>query len=489
MKRTFLVTLLVISTLSQIPAVAQLNVSDSIDVFIKNQMKAASIPGLQLAVVRNGKIVKNSTYGMANLEHAIPANGETLFPINSVTKAFVGVAVMQLAEEGKLNVNDPLSKYLDSLPASWQQITLKQVLSHTSGLPDIVDENEMVFGGGERAAWKRVTALPIDFKPGEKFAYNQTGYVAIGKIINKLSGMHFTKFIAERQFKPAGMVRTRFGDSFDVVPNSGGAYTMLKMVDGDFVRMASPGISYIQFPEFYRTAAGIMSTSTDMANWIIALKDGRLLKNNASIETMFTAAVLNNGEIAGFNGLTNGYALGWPTVTRAEHPAVGPVGGGRNALFIYLKDDLSIVILSNLMRSNPERFIDEIAGYYINDMHEANGFGLSPALKRLRAELLKVGFENAFASYKRLKPSITLNEQEVNAWGYQLLSQKQAKNAQAIFLLNTQLYPKSANVYDSLAEIAEILENKPMAIANYKKVLAIDPDHKNAAERLKILLK
>lgn len=469
---------------------AQLTVSDSIDVFIKNIMQQRNIPALQLAVVHQGKIAKVSTYGTSNLENAISANQQTLFQINSITKAFVGVAIMQLAEQGKLNINDPISKYLDSLPSAWQPLTLKQLLSHTSGLPDILDEDEMVFGGGEKAAWKRVITLPMVFKPGERFMYNQTGYVVLGKIINKLSGMHFTKFIIDGQFKAAGMKLTRFGDSYDVVPNSAGAYTLFKMVDGDFVRNNSPGIAYIQFPDFYRTAAGIMSTAEEMANWIIALKDGRLLKQQESITTLFTPASLNNGKIGGFNGLTNGYALGWPTVTREEHPAVGPVGGGRNGLFVYLKDDLSIVVLTNLMGSNPERFIDEIAGYYINEMHETNGFGLPKDIKRLRSELLRNGFENSLViaeGLKRKEPTIDLNENAINAWGYQLLAQKENKKALAIFQLNTKLYPASANAYDSLAEIFEVLENKTEALANYKKVLALDPENKNATIRIKAL--
>ncbi len=489
-KRIFIFITLIIYCLLPMFSNAQLAVSDSIDVFIKNKMKQRSIPALQLAVIKGGKLVKATAFGTANLEHEVPVNEQTLFSINSITKAFVGVAIMQLAEDGKLNVNDPISKHLDSLPLNWQKLTLKQLLSHTSGLPDIIDEDEMVFGGGEQAAWKRVMTLPMLFNPGEKFMYNQTGYVALGKIITKLSGMHFTQFIAQRQFNPAGMKRTRFGDSYDVVPNSAGAYTMFKMVNGDFVRNESPGIAYIQFPEFYRTAAGIMSTAEEMGKWIIALQDGQLLKQKSSLEILFSPALLNNGKISGFNALTNGYALGWPTVTRSEHPAVAAVGGGRNGLFVYLKDDLSIVVLTNLMGSNPDRFIDEIAGYYINEMHEANGFGLPLGVKKLRAELINKGFKDAHSIVKALKskePTIDLNEQAINAWGYQLLAQKQLDKAVAIFKLNTQLYPASANAFDSLGEIFEVMENKEEALISYKKVMALDPANKNAAARIKLL--
>jgi CubicO group peptidase (beta-lactamase class C family) len=396
-----------------------------------------------------------------------------------------------LAEEGKLKITDPIAMYLDSLPAAWQKITLQQVLSHTSGLPDIIDEDEMILGHGiEKLALQKVKALPMEFNTGDKFSYNQTGYVLLGQIINKLSGMHFTQFIEERQFKVAGMHLTRFGDSYDVVPNTAGAYRMTKMVDGELTMNPAPGIAYIQFPLFYRTAAGILSTAGDMGNWIIALKEGKLLKNKASVETMWKPAMLNNGKIGGFNGLTNGYALGWPTVTRDEHPAVGAVGGGRSALFIYLKDDLSIVVFTNLMGGNPDQFIDEIAGYYIPEMHEANGFGLAPNLKKLRAELLKKGFDKAVAIAADLKKQDTafrLEENSINAWGYQLLNQKKIAEALNIFKLNTILYPGSANTYDSYAEVLEIAGNKQDALINYKKSIQLNPNNKNAAEQIKRL--
>nr|WP_199078521.1 serine hydrolase domain-containing protein [Pedobacter sp. ASV19] len=354
----------------------QTSTSDSVDTFLKSVMQKRHIPALQIAIIRGGKIIKNATFGTANLEYNIKANKETIFSVNSITKAFVGVAVMQLVEEHKLKITDQLSLYLDSLPDSWKNITLQQVLTHTSGLPDLLDEEEQVMGhNDEQEAMKKVKSLPIEFKPGQKFHYNQTGYVLVGQIITKLSGMHFTRFIEERQFKVAGMELTRFGDSYDVIPNYAGAYTMTRQKGDGFVKNSTPGHAYMQFPVFFRTAAGIQSTASDMANWIIALKSGKLLHNQVSIDLLWSPAILTNGKIGGFNRLTNGYALGWPTVTRDEHPAVAPVGGGRSALFIYLKDDLSIVVLTNLLQGNPDQFIDEIAGYYIPEMKEANRLG------------------------------------------------------------------------------------------------------------------
>jgi tetratricopeptide (TPR) repeat protein len=353
------------------------------------------------------------------------------------------------------------------------------------------DADGMIMGkGDEQLAMAEITKQPLALKTGEKFSYNQTGYVLLGQIITKLSGMHFTRFIEKGQFEVAGMKLTRFGDSYDVIPNSAGSYTLTKQKGEQFIRNDKPGVAYIQFPEFYRTAAGILSTATDMANWIIALKSGKLLKEKSSIETMWTPATLNNGQIAGFNRLTNGYALGWPTVTREEHPAVAPVGGGRSAVFVYLKDDLSIVVLSNLMGGNPDQFIDEIAGFYIPDMKAENGFGLSPSLKKLNAALKKTGFDKpalAMANLRKAERGFTLTENELNGWGYQLLSQKRFKEALSIFKMNAGMYPKSANAFDSLAEMLEAMGEQEAALLNYKKSLALDAGNKNAAERIKAL--
>ncbi|WP_029288694.1 serine hydrolase [Pedobacter sp. R20-19] len=486
----FLLSLSLINVSTQ---AQHLTASDSIDVFLKNKMQQRRIPGLQIAVIRNGQIIKNNTFGKANLEYNIDATNETVFSINSITKAFVGIAIMQLSEEDKLKITDPLSVHLDSLPDAWRNITIQQVLSHISGLPDIMDADEQVLGhNDEREAMRKVKALPIEFQPGEKFSYNQTGYVLLGQMITKLSGMHFTKFIEDRQFKVSGMKLTRFGDSYDVIPNYAGAYTLTKQMGDRFIRNKTPGHAYMQFPIFFRTAAGIQSTATDLGNWIIALKSGKLLKKPASIDLLWTPAKLNNGKTCGFNLLTNGYALGWPTVTRKEHPAVGPVGGGRSALFVYLKDDLSIVILTNLMQGNPDQLIDEVAGYYIPDMHEANGFGLPANLKKLRTELLKQGFDRGITVVTQLKkkdPTFQVNENELNSWGYQLVSQKNLPAALSIFKLNVVLYPGSANAFDSLAEAYEIMNNQVEALINYKKSLALNPKNKNAADRIQALTK
>jgi CubicO group peptidase (beta-lactamase class C family) len=338
-------------------------------------MQKRRIPGLQLAVVRHGRIVLRGAYGLANIQDSVPVTDETLFTLNSITKAFTGVAVMQLVEDGRLDLDAPVSRYLDSLPAAWRVATIRQLLTHTSGLPDIMDSDaRMISDAGDDSAWAKVLTLPIESSPGAQFRYNQLNYLLLGRIIDKLSGQPFTRFIESRQFRVVNMPRTArggFGDSRDVVPRSARGYTYLRRMNGEMRRTETLGNVFEEFPPNLRTAAGLSSTATEIARWLIALQQHRLLRQPASLTMLFTPAKLNDGSHAGFSDLLNGYALGWPTVTRPDHPAAAAVGGGRSAVFVYSKDDLAIVVLTNLQGASPESFIDEIAAFYLPSMRAA----------------------------------------------------------------------------------------------------------------------
>ena len=457
---------------------------DPVTAFLKTTMASERIPALQVAVIRHGKIVKLGAYGIANVEHNVPATNESVFSINSCTKAFTGVAVMQLVEAGKLGIDDPISRYVDDLPATWRAITVKQVLTHVSGLPNIIDDKENPIGdGSDASAWATVKTLPLQFPAGERFLYNQTGYVILGKIIDKLSGQPFASFIEQRQFRVAGMLHTRFGDSSDVIPHSAGGYSYLRNEHGTWKKGDKLSAIYVSFPGYFRTAAGILSTADDIAHWLIALQAGKLLQKKESLDILWTSVVLNDGTTGGMSALLNGSALGWPVTTRSEHPAAGPIGGMRSTFFVYPKDDLAVVLLTNLQGANPENFADEVAAYYIPEMHAANGFGLAPQVRRLRSALLQRGFEHAAQVYADLQAGDAQfhpAEDDINTWGYALWARKQPKQAVAVLTLNTQLHPASWNAFDSLGEIQELAGDKPGAIASYRRSLQLKPDNANA---------
>lgn len=338
---------------------------DSVDAFVQQQMQQRRIPGLQLAIVHNGKVIRAGNYGLANVQDSIAVSDQTVFTINSITKAFVGVAILQLQEAGKLQLTAPVSTYLNDLPAAWQRVTLQQLLSHTSGIPDIVDEEEAVMIAPTlEASWKQVLAKPMDFEPGERFSYNQTNYYLLGRVIDTLAGMPFQEYITRGQLYKVGMpytARAGFGATKAVIPHAAAGYTYRKGVLSNL---------FFSFPSALQTAAGMSATAKELGKWIIALQSGQLLNKKESLEALWLPASLTNGKTGGFSRQLNGYAAGWPVIGRAKHPAVAAVGGGRSAVFVYPKENLSIIVLTNLMGGSPEAFIDELAGMVVPAMKE-----------------------------------------------------------------------------------------------------------------------
>ena len=194
----------------------------ALESFIRGEITKRRIPGLQVAVVRHGMIAYHGEFGLANVQDSVPVTRQTTFTINSITKAFVGVAIMQLVDAGKIDLAAPVSRYVDSLPESWRAVTIRQLLTHESGLPDIMNPNTGAMpGDNETAAWAAVQQMPLQSAPGVRFSYNQTNYLLLGKIIHSLSGQVVRRLHCRAmQSFASGMPRTAaagFGDSHDVI--------------------------------------------------------------------------------------------------------------------------------------------------------------------------------------------------------------------------------------------------------------------------------
>ncbi|HKP69618.1 MAG TPA: serine hydrolase [Pyrinomonadaceae bacterium] len=450
--------------------------------FLKREMAERKIPGLQAAVVKDGRIVFLESFGIANIQNSVAVTNKSVFPIFSCTKAFTGVAIMQLVEEGKLDLSAPISKYLDGLPAAWQPVTIRQLLTHISGLPNVIpvlDRETLGFSNGqnEDAVWAKVKELPMEFETGTRFSYNQTNYALLGKIIDKLTGKPFVDVFAERQFDVALMPSTRHGDSRDVIPNMVSTYRFVNGVDGKTFAAPRLVANYVEFPPFRRTASGLNSTAEDLAKWIMALLDGKLLKPE-SRATLWKAGAFNNGH-------ATQWALGWVTKPRPTHSAITATGGTRAAIFVYPEDRAAVVILTNLTNSFPEDIADELAGIY------NPAIAASDPVTALRIQLRKRGFDKALDVYRELKAKdarFNPLENDLNDWAYRLMNGGgKPKEALEIFKLNVFLYPQSANTYDSLADAYNVNGDRPRAIENYKKSLELDPKNKRAAEELKRL--
>ncbi len=323
---------------------------------IQRIMKEQRIPGLQIAVVKDGNIVLSESYGMANVENSVAASRTIRFPLNSASKAFTGVAMMQLAEAGLVDLDSPVSNYLDDLPQAWRGILVRQLLAHTSGLPDIVDRQGSVEGGSEAAAWKVARSRPITAPAGEMFSYNQTNYALLALIISKQSKLPYERFIAERQFAVAEMSLSTFGDSYDLVPNAATIYAYAPRGTSAIDDGNRLSHWFYEIPYGLWAGGGLQTTADDVARWLIALSKGRLI-GQASLRRMWTPEKLNNGT-------AGEWGSGWPILQTTPELQVAGIGGARAAFIVYPDQRLAIIVLTNLAGANPQRFIPQIAEFY-----------------------------------------------------------------------------------------------------------------------------
>jgi CubicO group peptidase (beta-lactamase class C family) len=467
------------------PQTAPARKAAGIDAVVADQMRRRAIPGMQVAVVRDGRIIYDKAFGVADLETRAAVTPVTAFTLNSATKSFTGVAIMQLVQDGKVSLEEPIGRYLDNLPFAWQHITVSQLLSHLSGLPDVLVQpkgqgtGSLVGDGDETSAWTAVKAMPFQSATGTRFSYNQTNYVLLGKIIDRVSGMPFTRFIQQRQLALARMRTAAFGDGRNVMPGRARTYRYR----GGAVQGRTQAIEHAwdEFSPFMRTAGGLNASAGDVARWLVALGNGTLL-SPASRQALWSAGRFNDGR-------PGPWAMGWPVSDHGGHPVAAGIGGRRSAFFVYPRDDLAVVVLTNLAGANPEEFIDEIAGQFLPDLLASNGGGLSLPVKRLRIALIADGFANPRRTYDRLKrePDFRVSEDDLNGWGGMLLDAGNARQAVAVFGLNASLHPDSANALDSLAMGYEAATDRPRAIANYEASLKRDPDNGHAADRLTVL--
>ncbi len=210
-----IILLLIASCLAQDATTAK------VDDFVKSEMQKQKIPGVSVAVVRNGGIVLAKGYGYSNVEHQIAVKPETIFQSGSVGKQFTATAVMMLVEEGKINLDEKIGKYLGDVPESWKDITVRNLLTHTSGMTDYPQDFDYRRDYPEDELLTRAKAIPLGFQPGEKWQYSNLGYVTLGILIHKVSGKFYGDFLQERIFKPLGMTTARIINEADYCSESG----------------------------------------------------------------------------------------------------------------------------------------------------------------------------------------------------------------------------------------------------------------------------
>jgi CubicO group peptidase (beta-lactamase class C family) len=268
-------------------------------------------------------------------------------------------------EAGKLRLDDPIGAHLADLPAAWRPATIRQLQSHTTGLPDVV-ENPM---SGKMLARTAPDALrlladrPLMFAPGASWSYNQTNYMLLALLLEKLSGKPFAELCADLFFRPLGLATPTFGDARAVIPHRATGYTRLSMEGGQPRRLDHLEVTWYEFEPFLYTAAALNLSARDFGAWVAALLQGKLL-SRASLEEIWKPVQVG-GKTFHLEGTPLGYGLGWPLIDRPEHRAAGGSGGVRSGFFVYPDDDLAVIVLTNLMGAQPEELVEGVANLYL----------------------------------------------------------------------------------------------------------------------------
>jgi CubicO group peptidase (beta-lactamase class C family) len=262
----------------------------AIDTYVEAQMKRFHVPGLALAIVRNGEFLYAKGYGFANLEHQVPVKTETVFQSGSTGKQYTSMAVMILAEEGKIKLEDGIRTVFPDAPDSWQPITIRHLLTHTSGLGDYTPAFDLRKDMKEEELRRLIYGTPLGFKPGERFRYSNLGYALLGTLISRVSGKFYGDFLRERIFEPLGMATARIINERDIVPNRAAGYLWRST--------AWKNQEWVS-PTFNSTADGsLYLTLADVAKWDAALSTEKLVRR-ASLDQAFTSGKLNDGKETG----------------------------------------------------------------------------------------------------------------------------------------------------------------------------------------------
>jgi len=345
------ITLIILLVLLSATSLAQDSPTSKIDAYIKSEMQKQQIPGVAVEVMRNGEVILAKGYGLANIELQVPVTPETIFQSGSMGKQFTATAIMILVEEGKLSLDDSITKYFAGAPATWEKITVRHLLTHTGGMTDYPSDFDFRRDYTEDDLLARIKSVPLAFQPGEKWSYSNLGYVTLGILIHKISGQFYGDLLRDRVFKPLGMTTARIISEEDIVPHRAAGYRLVK---GELKNQ-----SWVS-PSLNTTADGALYLNlNDMAKWDAGLYTEKLLKRS-SLDQMWTAVKLNSGK-------TEPYGFGWRVDAVHGHRLIehgGSWQGFKSQISRYVDEKLTIVVFANCSRANPATLAHGIAAIY-----------------------------------------------------------------------------------------------------------------------------
>jgi CubicO group peptidase (beta-lactamase class C family) len=337
-------------------AAAQGNTSAAVSDYIRAEMDRERIPGLALLVIRDGQILQSQGFGFANVELQVPVKPETVFQSGSVGKQFTATAVMMLVEQGKISLDDPLPKFFPGAPPAWNEVTVRQLLSHTAGFGDYPDKFDFRKDWTEDEELKLMEGIPLAFPPGTSWQYSNLGYVTLGILIHRVTGEFYGDFLQQHIFQPLGMSSTRIINEADIIPNRASGY---RLVHGELKNQEWVA------PKANTTADGSLYFNTvDLAKWDAALYTEILLKRS-SLDLMWTPVKLKNGQPNAGH-----YGFGWVIDRRTGHLCMhhdGAWQGFKTAIARYPEDHLTVVVLANLAEARPGEIAGRVAGMYLRE--------------------------------------------------------------------------------------------------------------------------
>lgn len=473
MKQHYLTLLLFITALSVQSLLAQ-NHGEKIDQLIKTYHEYGQFNGAVL-VAENGKVILKKGYGMANMEWGIPIQPDTKFRIGSVTKTFTATLIMQFVEEGKVKLDAKLTEYLpDYRNDTGDKVTIHHLLNHTSGIPNYtngkfsrensrdpytVDEFVKKFASGD-----------LEFEPGSKYSYSNSGYFLLGAIIEKVTNKSYPQVLEERILKPLGMDDTGYDFYAPLLKNRASGYrkTFEGFENARYVDMSTP-----------YAAGAIYSTVEDLYKWDRALYGTKILSEKSK-SLMFKPGELSDYGY-GFH-ITNLRIGKTDERTKAIYHD-GSINGFDGILIRLVDQNHFIVLLDNVELGDYHGAIFRAIRNIIYDQP------FDSPKKSIAETLYKTaktkGGVAAVTEYRKLKTGVdsgiyNFSEGQLNTLGYQLLRMNKIKDAIEIFKLNVEMFPESSNTYDSLGETYLKDGQNDLALKNYKKAVELDPKNENA---------
>jgi len=317
---------------------------------ISAYMKDNNIPGGLIAVASGGEILELRIYGLSNVELSVPVSADHVFEIGSISKQFASAAALLLVEEGRLSLDDKIHKYIPSLPSDWAGVTVHQLLTHTSGIPDyeeIYTYDVYRLRLTPQEVIKIAQGRPVDFAPGQGYYYSNTGYFILSMIVERIEQLPLGQVLKNRIFDPLGMSQTRMTDPEAIIKGRAEGYWVNK--NGELInRNATETSSTLG-------AGGMLSSAADMAKWDAALYGTEILPA-ASKKTMWTSVILPDGT-------DTNYALGWNVTPDRGLRSTGH--GGQVAGFVayfgrYIDQKVAIIVFMNRYRVSSRRVKDMV---------------------------------------------------------------------------------------------------------------------------------